>query len=324
MAGTIALNQAFEQKGREGNSRSEQRVREYTRRYVIQTAALTNESAILFTPGLPRRWSEHPDDKPAVCINRRPIQDASNPLIWYVLCDYSTDYILDDFDDPVFKLPECEWEFEDRQVVCPGQVATTSDSDGKPHTYVKGVLNSAGQPFDPPPLYDRSDAVLIVDRVENDPGFPQVGGVPIFTTSNALLYSNSLNQDAFLGAEPKTIRCKIRAKRFQWRDVFRWQVNYRFAYRKEGWQPQTLDQGTYHFDNSSSNPDGSPRTDKTIKIPFTDGEGNVIVQNLNGEGLKLAEDEEPKFITSAAYWVVNFAPLKIKEALDTKPMLNPN
>lgn len=310
---------AIEMKAREGDARAIGRVREFTRRYAILTSSLQDEFQIMLTAGLPRRWDAHPADNTARCIHLRPEMDHSNPLIWWVYADYTTDYILEDFEDPSHRLPEVEWEFEERQVIVPGLIKDKYKSSGSESSgghrsgtdriqFKAAPTNSAGQPFDPPPLYDKADPVLIIDYV--DTGFDE---------ATALQYVNSVNSDSLLGADPGQLRCKIRAKRFQWRDQLRWNINIRLAYRAEGWQPQILDQGAFYLDTSGAG---------TKKVPFTDRDGNQIIRLLDGLGQKLNpidgddSDNPPVFLTMPSYPDIPFAPLGIDSLINKAPQLN--
>ncbi len=320
--GTMPLDTWTEQKGRDNQYQANLRIRQYGRKYVIQTSRLVDSATVLNFPGLPQRFQPFPTDPGAVCIITRPEQNTSNPFIWFCHVEYTSDYILEDFEDPQFKIPEVEWEFEERQLVCPGLLkkvskATSGGSGSDPvRTNTNKLLfsaypcNSAGEPFDPPPLYDKADPVMCVEVVQDG-----------FDIETGKLYTNSVNSDLFLGAQPGQIRCKIKSKRFLWRDQFRWTVNYRFAYRAEGWQPQVLDIGPHYIAASGSH----------LLTEFKDETGNPVFGLLDGLGGPLSTDTPPKpsptdknpvFLTMFAYPAVAFAPLNIQTLFDLLPTLN--
>lgn len=319
-------NIAAEQRKREGDSTANRKVREHTRVVTITTTSLSNEFDILGFPGVPQRWDFHPVDGAARCIHVKPEQDKSNPYVWYITCQYSSDYTLEDFDDPTYTLPEVSWETEERQVPVPGTlktkavVSTTTDKAGKVKTttttvnWVDLCRNSAGQIFDPPPMYDRADPVLVVDII-----------LTSFNPDVALTYNNSINSDPFLGGDPGQFRCKILAKRFQWRDQYRWRITYRFAYRAEGWQPQILDSGPKYRPADGADP-----------VPFIDQDGNPMIGLLDGHGKPLVWLDEtndaahanheptsaPVYLYFYPYLATPFAPLNIPAILNRIPQLN--
>ncbi len=314
-------NIAAEQRKREGESSANRKVREYQRTVTITTSALSNESDILAYAGVPQRWDQHPADTVARCIHVHPEQDKTNPYIWYLTCQYTTDYTLEDFDDPVYTLPELSWEIEERQVPVPGLLktkevrTTTTSKTGVTKTNVQIIAwvdfcrNSAGDIFDPPPMYDKADPVLCIEIITST-----------FDSQTAMLFNNAVNSDTFLGADPNQVRCKILAKRFQWRDQFRWRLTYRFAYRAEGWQPQILDCG-YHYRIGSV-----PSVDPT---PFHDDEGNPKIGLLDGHGGPLDPSNpdhdptaSPVWLQFTAYSSIPFAPLNIQQILNRTPSLN--
>lgn len=317
---TLIANIGTERKGRESESMANRRVREYTHIFVIQTTSLQSQFDILAYPGVPQQWSAHPRDTTAILDHLHPEQDKSNPYLWTITAHYTTDWLLEDFEDPSHTLPEISWETDDRQAIVPGLLktkqisSTTRDKSGVVRTNVQTIQwrdfprNSAGQIYDPPPQYDKSDPVLVVDYIATS-----------FDSQLAMKYNNSVNSDPFLGADPECIRCKVQAKRFQWRDQFRWRITLRFAYRAEGWQPQVPDAGSFH--RCASDPQG---------VAFKDRDGNPIIRLLDGTGLPLAgcstPDAEPTdpvvFLTFTAYPSIPFAPLGIDSMLARVPTLN--
>ncbi len=318
MSGLMPSGIWVERKGRDGQDQSNLRIRNYGRKFALQTTGLIDAQGVMNFPGLPNRWDSYPTDQAARCVSVRPEQHDSNPFIWFLTAEYTTDYILQDFSDPAFKLPEVEWDVEERQVVCPGLLKTIQKStevnigNQPPRTVVTTLMftaapaNSATDPFDPPPLYDKCDPVLCVEATYTD-----------FSISRAMIYNNSLNQDSFFDANPGQIRAKIKAKRFQWRDQFRWTVNYRFAYRAEGWQLQVLDIGPRY--QASDNADLQS---------FVDKDGNTFLGLLDGHGRALSDDPKkpttkpPVFLTMSPYPVTPFAPLGIEDLLNKVPTLN--
>ncbi len=322
MSGLMKLDQWQERKGRDNQYQANMRIRQYGRQYVVQTSSLLDSVSVLNLPGLPQRFQAFPTDPGAVVVITRPEQSPSNPYIWFCHVEYTSDFALEDYEDPQFKLPDVEWQFEERQLVCPGLLKKVSPAKGGGsgadpiRTTTDKLLfsgapcNSAGEPFDPPPLYDKADPVLCMEIVGTR-----------FDVGAAVFYSNSVNSDKFFGGDPGCWRCKISAKRFIWRDQFRWTINYRFAYRAEGWQPQVLDIGLRYIAASGSH----------MLTEFKDESGNPVFGLLDGKGAPLSTDtppkpsptdKEPVFLTMEAYPRVPFAPLDIEKLFDLVPRLN--
>ncbi len=319
-------NIAVEQRKREGESQANRKVREYTRTVTINTNSLVDESSILGFAGVPQRWDAHPIDTVARCIHVRPEQDKTNPYIWYLTCQYSTDYTLEDFDDPVYTLPELSWEIEERQVPVPGLLktkevrTTTTSKTGVTKTNVQIIAwvdfcrNSAGDIFDPPPMYDKADPVLCIEIITS-----------VFDSQTAMLFNNAVNSDVFLGADPNQVRCKILAKRFQWRDQFRWRLTYRFAYRAEGWQPQILDCGYHYRAADGADPTAFHDDEGNPKIGLLDGHGKPLVWLTETNDDNHANHEPsstPVWLQFTAYSSIPFAPLNIQQILNRTPSLN--
>ncbi len=98
---------------------------------------------ILFAPDLPQIGDVHPDDELAVCRNQSPTPGGNNsPFVWNVRILYSTAFSIQN--DPTDDAPRVSWSTQQFQT------AFIVDIDGD------GVVNSAGDPFDPPVQKDDS------------------------------------------------------------------------------------------------------------------------------------------------------------------------
>lgn len=102
------------------------------------------------------------------------------------------------------------------------------DQDGN------AVVNSAGDPFDPPITEEDTRPVLTVVRCQYT-----------FSTTWATGYRNAINSDIFLGADPGTVRSMpIVGVLKKDQDIgWYWEVTYEFAYKPQGWARVELDQG---------------------------------------------------------------------------------
>src|SRR5262249_15878222 len=82
---------------------------------------------------------------------------------------------------PLFKRPDVRWGFANFQR--PGIWTIDNPS--------RAIVNSAGEPFDPPVEID--DSRLVLTLVRNEPAFAPL---------TSLLYKDAINSDTFLGAAP--------------------------------------------------------------------------------------------------------------------------
>src|SRR5207245_2866104 len=74
-------------------------------------------------------------------------------------------------------------------------VIRTKQSTVWKDAYGKGILNSAGQYFDPPPMMDDSRPRLSIARNE-----------PVFNPAIAINYQDAVNTDGFLGFTAGQVR----------------------------------------------------------------------------------------------------------------------
>ncbi len=98
---------------------------------------------IVFAPGLPQIGDVHPDDELAFCRNQSPTPGGNkSPFVWNVRVLYSTAFAMQN--NPTDDAPRISWSTQQFQT------PFIVDIDGV------GVVNSAGDPFDPPVQKDDS------------------------------------------------------------------------------------------------------------------------------------------------------------------------
>lgn len=149
------------------------------------------------------------------------------------------------------------------------------------------VLNSAGDPFDPPATRDRTRPILTIVRNQST-----------FDESLAESLADSVNSDVFLGASPGN--CKVGAikAKVAYDPIagLYWQVTYRFMFNKNGWQDSILDAGLRKLDPSTGLitqilVEGTPAT---TPVPLSQGE-------------PLALDAAPVYLSFDKYTPIDFA-----------------
>jgi len=242
--------------------------REYSRAFYVQTSQKTDDPNIVKTAvGLPFKWqtynTETYTDLEAVCYERTFTQNAENPLIWDVRCSYSTVAVdwkaaVQTQDDPILEPPEIEFSFEQRPKALYGYPDPQQAyiGGGKPAAS-SGVVNSAGEPFDPPAEIDVSYPVLTISRNE-----------PLFLPAIAVRFQDAVNSDVFWGVNKHCAKIKgIRGVRQYKRNKGYWRVTYQIAFNRETWDLQLLDHGTYYIDASDGDKKKKFKTDAPEELP---------------------------------------------------------
>jgi hypothetical protein len=172
-----------------------------------------------------------------------------------------------------------------------GQFETVpyQDKDGSP------VVNSAGDPFDPPLMRDDSRPILTYKRNQ-----------ALFIPSMAQQYRDAVNSDSLLGADPKTVKiadvqCEMALdpiigvyNRVSW--------EFHFASLPNGWKFSVLDQGCKQLNSDSS-------SQEVINFFGTPTNSPVL---LDGNGSPLPPGEDPVFLTFEGYDELSFAALNIQ------------
>ena len=275
----------------------------YRRRFLVTTSnSLVGPLAVLNAPGLPPRFSPYTTstefDNTVRVIERSPRRIGPNQ--WHVDVVYSTLHGDEEqAQNPIGKPPEIRFDFVDFRVPIPGEVTPESPGDPTEVVWTKGLATSAGEVFNPPAMMDESRPRLTVVRNEI------VLDVPLI-----IEYQNAVNTDVFFGAQPRQARVNgISATRQQERGVRYWRVKYVFTFKRDTWDIQLLDQGTYYC------PGGGTCTREDGE-EFTTKGGVPGMGNLDGDGDKLAANLPAKFIRATVYKERAFSVLNIPQTLE--------
>lgn len=131
------------------------------------------------------------------------------------------------------------------------------------------VLNTAGDPFDPPVIRDVSRSVLVVERNEAS-----------YSESLASQYRDTVNSDGFLGADPGTIKCNAIKPTRTWDKLngFIWRVRYEFAQNRDGWHKKILNAGMRQISSSNYSYQFSNGDPITAPVPL-DASGGALGPN---------------------------------------------
>lgn len=269
--------------------------RTYERTFVVTVNSQKDDPAIALTaPGIPPRYSGYftstKVDLGALVTDLQVRNRSGSPYHIDVEVKYSSkreDSEEDQQENPVLRPPKIRWSFETVQVPILG----TRDQRGATESYSLAVVNSAGEPFDPPPTRDESRPVCTITRFE-----------ATFSPRVAVDYQDAVNEDFFGGGiEPR--QAKMRSISAEWvfeNDVEVAQVTYVIAFKRDTWDIRLLNYGS-HYLNSTSTTDYSR---------FERG-GVAYLGLLDDQGLKLASTDRPTYKTISAEKLRNFSSLNL-------------
>lgn len=134
---------------------------------------------------VPIRGDSH-QELPAHKCKAVSFQDGEGPTHWKYTTEYSSDPSEADPDDPLLEPPTWRWYGE------PLEVETDIDAEGEPY------VNTAGEPFDPPPTRRFRDRVLEY----------RVNVIATTVDIDWLLdFTDHTNTDDFLGRAPGEALC---------------------------------------------------------------------------------------------------------------------
>lgn len=234
--------------------------------------------------GLPRKWDRHPKDPRLFMLNMSYTQETKGPKYLEVICDYKT---LDgeteeppkgSQESPVSLKPEITWDGTTYQRAANGSRKAISQAPEK-EKVSEGIVNSAGEVYDPPFEIDEEYPTVHVKRAER-----------VWNIYWLMSYAGSINVDDFVidGQFVPKLTARVQSVRIgkQERDPlnlpYRW-VEYTVIINSDTWLLQPLDYGTYYLDA-----DGN-------EVPFT-VKGHLKVGKLNGAGAKLLAGDPDVFL----------------------------
>lgn len=193
-------------------------------------------------------------DTDSACVGVRAETNSPDGRGWLVTAQYEA------LEDPLSVRRTLQYDYQPYEKIFEKDVEN------------KAVLNSAKDPFDPPPLIDDSRPVLVITRNEG-------------TYDEAIVraYKDRINVATFRGNPPRTVKCnaikgrEIWSPRVPYNDGIYYEVTYEFAIRPEGWDMRLLDCGYRAID---------PATDKKTLISIDDGTTVTVPVPLDGMGQK--------------------------------------
>ncbi len=220
-------------------------VREYEELWKIRTSVATDDPFIVLSaPGFPVRYQPYPTDGQARCVHadcRLAGDDDGAGTLWEATAHYSTAYLVQaQYANPCDRPPRFSLGLShyEQPVYVDNGIA-----NGQP----TGVLNLAGDPYDPPLTCPQSRLVLIASRFES---------VLPFAAINA--YSDCVNSDTWNGCAPRTVRVSdISCGEIGYENGFQfYPVQYHFEYRRDTWDFRPLEVG---YRGLECNGSGTPK-----------------------------------------------------------------
>ena len=284
----------------DASRRAEERkdnLQSYTRVFhVVTSEDNVVEQVILDDPRTPRYGSPHPDKPSAICISVDIEKQTARA--WLVTARYTTQPP----DKPeTMQLPPwgrpslLQWSTVLRQITRPADVTG------------KAFLNPAGDPFDPPPVMQKTLLHLTIDR--NQLSFdPQL----------VLEYTNTVNSDKWLGFEPTEVKCagatatqRHEGSTTYWNVIWSfdiWKREHQWYFKQDwkAWNPiEILNAGPRYI---KINADGEEVLTIADDEWGTAHSGAVL---LNRDGGKLGRLEKPTYTLFQLYEEKPFAALML-------------
>lgn len=279
--------------GRTGTTFTIEGNREYLRRFlVVVRFKEMGPYSVCLAPGLPRARSLYVTntdyDLLALAVKFEAKQaDEDDWQRWIVEVTYSTKLPPAGSKDNTQNNPEnepadIEWDYE------VGHEAPFSDLDGLP------FLNTAQQPFSPPPTFPVAYPILNISRNELT-----------YDAYKGAYYSFALNDDSFLGFPPGTVQClPPKAKQVSRGSLVYWRVTYKlkfsyivdnpsdddYAVSSQGlpiglrsFQPKILNKGSEHMVAGHPEAILDKRTGRTVRL--LDESGEILEPSVPGAPL---------------------------------------
>ncbi len=252
-----------ERKGRRSTSEGEDGTQTHQRVFYAKTDADTDYGpTVLAAQGIPKKNDQHPEDFNAIVIGRTPRELQKGH--WEVDIEYGQ---RPPSEPPgsqggkqslLLRDPQIAISFQNMLVPLSGQTggaqASYISGVGRPagDVWSDGIANSAGEPFDPPVMRQKSQLVISITRHE-----------AAFDNENALRFIDSVNNAAIkiagfdLGVRTAKMMGLstpgIAWETFEEQQFFTFPVTYTIHVNVETWDIIVLQHGTYYIDASDGN-----------------------------------------------------------------------
>jgi hypothetical protein len=214
----VYVQELFE--GRTGSDNLERR-RSYVRMFEVRTDDPADDATVAGgTPLLPRNGEPFPNDEFAVMVAIDPAQSSADNTLWYVTCRYSSDLPAEQQREALnYDSSGIPYQNPGSTASAGGggggQVSREDDPRDRPAQFevdweqaseivyadINGdaITNSAGDPFDPPPMMERNYPVITITKnvaLDN----------AILDIEKQQEYQEVTNSDTPWGRDEKTLR----------------------------------------------------------------------------------------------------------------------
>lgn len=241
--------------------------RTHTRVFRIQADDKHQSSSSILTHVGINIGEQHPNDILTFCTEASVASENASP--WWSLATYTY---------------SSKWELAENPINDPAVITWTTEQYQEPLVYDndhKAVLNSAGDPFDPPYMKDQSRRVCKIIK--------NVASVPAWF----LDYEDAINSDTptvdgvvLEEGKWKCQRPSIGKKEYRNGTAFR-EVQLELHYSKRGWSTEILDAGFRQITVTGVTLAGLPAYTRSNIL--THGQKPTSPVPLNGSGVPIAE-----------------------------------
>jgi len=231
---------------------------------VLLTDPADGELVALAANGIPRRGQSHPQDSWLVCKDVH-ISQWLSPVMAKIVARFELrgETTGDgDYDSPLKMPAEISYRWET------SREPIDEDANGEP------IVNSSGEPFDPPIEENFEDLVMTITQNE-----------ATFDPAKFTNYNGRTNSKEFGGFAAGLVKMKAPTGDEQQQGAAKYfRVTWTFVVRNDGWKRRQLDRGFRELVGVDA--DGKP---KYTQIKDTDGNPISEPALLDGNGRKLAK-----------------------------------
>lgn len=276
---------------------------------------------------IPRNGDIHPNNPYAVMVSITADQDDETPYRWVVVCEYDTELPraqareaggydasgasqvggqgsspgttgnpLARDDDPLARPAMWRVSHETTQEVVTRCKSGFKPDDNDP-TIVWNwglvICNTAGYPFDPPPMVEASQTVITITK-----NYPI--GHTLLSLSSQTDYIHHINAAEWKGLAAYTVRITGMDIEYSVENGIEFgRITFQLKHRWEGWNLELLDCGYYETDFGGG---------ETFELDVPEGSGKPPnePQLLDGAGFRKAPGDPPVFLEFGIYEIADF------------------
>lgn len=211
------------------------------------------------------------------------VEGDEDGVDWIVTATYGV-WNPDKTESPLDEPPDLSWSFASYNRLAD----RAYDDEGN---LAVPIVNTAGDPFDPPTEIDDPRPVLTV--VVNLP-YPQG-----YSPARAYAYRNAVNADEFFSVPPGYVKAvpPVAQRLYHPECGFYWKVTYEFHFNPDGWLRTILNQGTRQLNAAG---------DGYASILTETGQLATDPVPLDQDGRALGPGDDPLFLDFAVYPVKPF------------------